>query len=96
MRILIGKMNPDIAFAQCTKNSVGNRMGQRVGIGVALGSAIRTDVYASQHKRPPFNQPMRVAADTDPDHSVLRASQCLGVLRALLLLRQEHHAPSGA
>src|ERR1041385_2823125 len=80
-------MDADVAFAQCAENRVGNRMGQRVRIGVALGAAIGTDMHASQHKRPPFYETMRVVADPDPQHTLLcRNGYCVCSVRSNMFI----------
>jgi hypothetical protein len=55
VRILIRKVNAEIAFAQRAENRVGYRVGQRVCVRVSLGAAIGTDLHAPEHKRPPLN-----------------------------------------
>src|SRR6476620_500096 len=79
-------MDPDVAFAQRAENSVGDGVGQRVGIRMALGTAVRTDVHASQYKRPPFNQSMRVVADADPDHSSCKSASASSKSRGVVIL----------
>src|SRR5215212_11619982 len=66
--IFFGEMHSDIAFAKSAEDRVGDSVTQRVRIRVAFSTAIRNDVHAPQHKLPPFNEAMRVNADSDPYH----------------------------
>src|SRR5437762_10964067 len=68
LRILIRKVDAEIAFAQSAENSIGNRMRQSIGVRVSFGAAFRHDMHAPEDKRSPFNQPMHVVSNADPEH----------------------------
>jgi hypothetical protein len=40
-------MNTDIAFAECTENSICNGVCKRVGIGMPIGAAVGSDVHTA-------------------------------------------------
>jgi hypothetical protein len=72
LRIIVWEMHPQIAFAECAEYRVSNSMQQRVSIGVALATSVRVYVNSSEDQRATLNQPVRVVADANSEHSGLR------------------------
>ncbi len=64
LRIVDREMNSQISFAERAQDRVGNRVKQRVRIGMAVASARRCHMHTAEEQRPPFNQTVRVVADS--------------------------------
>src|SRR6185369_12173322 len=68
LRILIGKMFADIAFAKRTQDGVSNRMYERVRVRMSVRSEVRDDTHTAQHELSTLNESMRISPYSDPYH----------------------------
>ena len=69
--IFIRKMNPNIAFTKRAQDRIRDRMTQRVRIRMPLSPTIGSNAHTAKHKLTPFNKPVRISANPDPDHIVV-------------------------